>query len=587
MVAYPNQTPNLGSLNFEEIKESLKNYLKNQDNLRDFNFEGSVMQTILNALAYNTYYYAFYANMVANETFLDSAQRIDSIISLSKPLGYFVPLKSSSKAVINVFGLLDDIPEYAHFYGVDSDGIIYSFYTISSYQAVDSDALNVEIYEGKRIYTDLNVTNRFDFVKQRFFINDPDIDVNTLKVKVQLDGLNNPANTKDPWVLADTLGNTTTANQNVYYLERVNNGVYVLFGKTNSLGNSIADGSDQVFIDYLASSGSAANGIVAFSFVSPTEIAGNLNIGLLKASSGGLDEPNLDFVKFIAPRAFASQNRAVTKDDIKALIAPFFTSPSEFNVFGGDETFPRMYGRVFFTADLDPTQEGDLQKIQQIYNVLRTKCVVTVIPEFTLPKQRDVRNDVNYRLTTNRTYSQSEQQAIRNGIKALMNNNYDSDGQYNFTFNAVDAIAEIQSTYPDVIIEPSDFSFTYTETFTEDGPLSLNLENELDIPLYTDFEITGEYKNKLNQTIKLVAFIQAGQNQFEFINLKTLLKSGNNFLVSTEINGRINIKRGVIEIYDNRLSGTQVTVSVPFKNSYFISNVNNKFRFRTSSVELK
>ena len=587
MVAYPNQTPNLGSLNFEEIKESLKNYLKNQDNLRDFNFEGSVMQTILNALAYNTYYYAFYANMVANETFLDSAQRIDSIISLSKPLGYFVPLKSSSKAVINVFGLLDDIPEYAHFYGVDSDGIIYSFYTISSYQAVDSDALNVEIYEGKRIYTDLNVTNRFDFVKQRFFINDPDIDVNTLKVKVQLDGLNNPANTKDPWVLADTLGNTTTANQNVYYLERVNNGVYVLFGKTNSLGNSIADGSDQVFIDYLASSGSAANGIVAFSFVSPTEIAGNLNIGLLKASSGGLDEPNLDFVKFVAPRAFASQNRAVTKDDIKALIAPFFTSPSEFNVFGGDETFPRMYGRVFFTADLDPTQEGDLQKIQQIYNVLRTKCVVTVIPEFTLPKQRDVRNDVNYRLATNRTYSQSEQQAIRNGIKALMNNNYDSDGQYNFTFNAVDAIAEIQSTYPDVIIEPSDFSFTYTETFTEDGPLSLNLENELDIPLYTDFEITGEYKNKLNQTIKLVAFIQAGQNQFEFINLKTLLKSGNNFLVSTEINGRINIKRGVIEIYDNRLSGTPVTISVPFKYSYFISNVNNKFRFRTSSVELK
>jgi hypothetical protein len=587
MVAYPNQTPNLGSLNFEEIKESLKNYLKNQDNLRDFNFEGSVMQTILNALAYNTYYYAFYANMVANETFLDSAQRIDSIISLSKPLGYFVPLKSSSKAVINVFGLLDDIPEYAHFYGVDSDGIIYSFYTISSYQAVDSDALNVEIYEGKRIYTDLNVTNRFDFVKQRFFINDPDIDVNTLKVKVQLDGLNNPANTKDPWVLADTLGNTTTANQNVYYLERANNGVYVLFGKTNSLGNSIADGSDQVFIDYLASSGSAANGIVAFSFVSPTEIAGNLNIGLLKASSGGLDEPNLDFVKFVAPRAFASQNRAVTKDDIKALIAPFFTSPSEFNVFGGDETFPRMYGRVFFTADLDPTQDGDLQKIQQIYNVLRTKCVVTVIPEFTLPKQRDVRNDMNYRLATNRTYSQSEQQAIRNGIKALMNNNYDSDGQYNFTFNATDAIAEIQSTYPDVIIEPSDFSFTYTETFTEDGALSINLENELDIPLYTDFEITGEYKNKLNQTIKLVAFIQAGQNQFEFINLKTLLKSGNNFLVSTEVNGRINIKRGVIEIYDNRLSGTPVTVSVPFKNSYFISNVNNKFRFRTSSVELK
>ena len=80
MAVYPNQTPNLGNLNFEDIKESLKSYLKNQDSLRDFNFEGSVMQTILNALAYNTYYYAFYANMVSNETYLDSAQRVDSIV---------------------------------------------------------------------------------------------------------------------------------------------------------------------------------------------------------------------------------------------------------------------------------------------------------------------------------------------------------------------------------------------------------------------------------------------------------------------------------------------------------------------------
>ena len=588
MVAYPNQTPTLGNLNFEDIKESLKSYLKNQDSLRDFNFEGSVMQTILNALAYNTYYYAFYANMVSNETFLDSAQRIDSIVSLTKPLGYFVPLKSSAKAVINVFGLVDDIPEFAHFYGINSDGIIYSFYTIASYQAVDSDALNVEVYEGKRIYKDLNVSNRFDSIKQRFFINDPDIDVRTLKVKIQLDGLNVPTNSKDPWVLADTLGNTTTANQNVYYLERGNNGVYVLFGKENSLGNSINDGSDQIFVDYLASSGSQANDIVAFSFVAPTEIAGNLTIGLAKKSAGGLDEPDIDYVKFVAPRSFGSQNRAVTKDDIKAIVAPFFTSSSEFNVFGGDEVFPRMYGRVFFTADLDPGVDGDLQKIQQIYDLLRTKCVVTVIPEFTTPKNRSVENDVTYRLASTRSYTQGEQQAIRNGIKTILNNNFDSDGEYNFYFNATDAITQINNVYPEVIIEPSDFTFSYSETFTEDGPILVNVENELDIPLYTDYEITGEFKNKLNQTIKLVAYVQAGQNQFEFINLKTLVKqTSGNFLVSTDINGRVNIKRGVIEIYDARLSGSPVTISVMFKNSYFVSNVNNKFRFRTSSVELK
>ena len=169
-----------------------------------------------------------------------------------------------------------------------------------------------------------------------------------------------------------------------------------------------------------------------------------------------------------------------------------------------------------------------------------------------------------------------------------MNNNFDSDGEYNFHFNATDAITQINNVYPEVIIEPSDFTFSYSETFTEDGPILVNVENELDIPLYTDYEITGEFKNKLNQTIKLVAYVQAGQNQFEFINLKTLVKqTSGNFLVSTDINGRVNIKRGVIEIYDARLSGSPVTISVMFKNSYFVSNVNNKFRFRTSSVELK
>ena len=586
-MAYPNQTPQLGNLNFEDIKDSLKSYLKNQDTLRDFNFEGSVMQTILNVLAYNTYYYAFYANMVSNEIYLDSAQRLDSIVSLTKPLGYFVPLKSSSKAVINVFGLVGDIPEYAHFFGIDSDGIVYSFYTLQTYQNIDSDALNVEIYEGKRIYNELNVTNLFDQEKQRFFINDPDIDVRTLKVKVQLDGVNNSEASRDPWILSDTLGNTTTANQNVFYLERANNGVYVLFGKENSLGNSVG-ATDQIFIDYLASSGSAANDIVQFSFVSPTEIAGNLNIGLVSKSSGGLDEPDLDLVKFIAPRSFGAQNRAVTKDDIKALIAPFFNSTDEFNVFGGEETFPRMYGRVFFSADLNPNDEADMEKIQKIYDVIRSKCVITVFPEFTQAKFIQIQNRMGFALASTRSYSIGEQQAIRNGIKRIMNDNFDSDGQYNFIFDARDAIDQIQQTYPYVIIDPFDFEFTYSETFTQDGPILINLENELDIPLYTDFEITSEYQDRLNRTIKLVAFIQSGQNQFEFINLKTLIKlSSGNFTTGTDINGRINIKRGIIEIYDNRFPGSSVTVTVPLRNSYFVSNVNNKVIFKTPTVELK
>ena len=590
MPAYPNLTPNLGKLSFDDIKDSLKTYLKNQDSLKDFNFEGSVMQTLINVLAYNTYYYAFYSNMTVNEIYLDSAQRIDSIVSLTKPLGYFVPLKTASRAVVDMFGLISDVPEYSQFRGANSDGIVYSFYTIKSYEISDSDALNVEIYEAKKIYKDVDVTPLFDGVKQRFFINDVNIDVSTLKVKVQLDGVATPSNTKDIWVLSDNFGTTPVANQNVYYLERANTGVYVLFGKTNSLGRAVDVNTDKVYMDYLSTSGSFANDISAFTFVDTDSIGSNLNLGLISKSQGGTDEPNIDLVKFSAPKLFGAQNRAVTKDDIKGLIASFFDSSDEFNVFGGDETFPQMFGRVFFTADLDPNDSADLEKIHRIYDVLKSKCVVTVTPEFTQPKNTTINSNVSFSFRSIREsiLNSTQEQMVRNGIKTLLNSSYDTVGAYNYYFNAETAITDIKNTYADVIIDPSDFNITYTESFAAQGKLTINLENELDVPIFTDYEITNEFKNKPGQIIKLVAYRLASQNTFDFFNLKTLVKqTDGTFIASTVVNGRINIKKGIIEIYDNRQPASTVIVSVAFKNSYFRSKLGTKVKFRTSSVEIK
>lgn len=587
MPQYPNQTPNLGNLNFDDIKDSIKNYLKQQTTLKDFNFEGSVLQTMLNALAYNTYYYAFYANMVANEMFLDSAQKLDSVISLTKPLGYFVPLKTTSVATINLYGINTDVPEYTQFYGFDVDGLVYSFYTIAPYIAQDSDALNVKIYEGKILHVNFDVTNTFDNTKQRFFINDPDIDANTLKVKIQLNGQETPSAPKDVWVLADALGQSNTADQNIYYLERTNNGVFVLFGKNNSLGNSVDSTVDKIYIDYIATNGSAANGIVEFSLAIPGSLGPSLNIGLQEKSVGGTDEPDLDFIKFVAPRSFASQNRAVTKDDIKGLIAPFFASANDFNVFGGDEIFPRMYGRVFFTADLNPNVSADSEKIQRITSLLRSKCVITITPEFTTPRQLTVTNDVNFRIASNQSTTQEERQKIRAEIKTIINNEFDSIGEYNFIFNSQDVINRILTSYPNVIIEPSDFTISYSETLTSDGSILLNLENELDLPYLIYYDITGEYLDANGNTIKQAVYLTPGQNLFEFVNLRTFKKDGDTFVISTDVNGRINVKRGVIEIYDNRQLGSPIPINVQFKNSYFSSILNNKVVFRTTSVELK
>jgi len=585
MPSYPNLTPDLGKINFSDIKTSITNYLKNQDSLKDFNFEGSVMQTLINTLAYNTYYYAFYGNMIANESFLDSAQRIDSLISLTKPLGYFIPLKTSAKAVVNVSGLIADIPQFASFRGLNSDGIVYNFYTIKSYDGTSGQALDVEIYEGNLV-KNLEVTNLFDNIKQRFFINDINLDASTIKVRVARNGQNVTTSATE-WSLVDTFGSIPVINQDVFYLERANNGVYVTFGKINSLGNSVDGNADKIFIDYLSSSGAAANDISAFSLTEPN-IAGNVGIGLVQKSQGGLDEPDIDLVKFAAPKAFGAQNRAVTKDDIKALIAPFFQSPNDFNVFGGDEIFPQRFGRVFFTANLNPNNDEDALKIQNIYNILLDKCVVTVLPEFTLPKNLTILNDVTMRFTTTRsTSSPASDQNIKNGVKNILLNNYNSSGSYNFEFKATDAITDIQEQYPDVIIESNDFRIYYRETFTNNGLITINLENELDIPYFIDYDITGEFKNKSNVTVKLVAYYTPAQNKFAFFNLKTLKKnSDGTFSPSTEVLGRINVKKGIIEIYDKRLSGTSVSVEIDFKNSYFKSTTNSLVSFITNSVEI-
>lgn len=588
MPAYPNQTPDLGKLNFNEIKDSLKNYLKNQDSLKDFNFEGSIMQTLLNVLAYNTYYYAFYANMVSNEVYLDSAQRTDSVVSLTKPLGYFVPFRSSAKATINVFGLLNDIPEFAQFYGKNPDGLVYSFYTLKSYQETDSDALNVEVYEGKTTKVDFDVTNSFDETYQRFFIAEPEIDIRSLKVKVQTNGQVDPTSNKDLWILADDLGNTTIANQNVYYLERGNNGLYVLFGKTNSLGRSVDAAADRIYISYLTSSGKAANDIVEFAFVSPVAIAGNISIGLVEKSVGGLNEPNLDFVKFVAPKTFSSQNRAVTKDDIKVLVAPFFSSQSEYNVFGGEEIFPQMFGRVFFTADLDPNNAAQSQQIQQITDAIRSKCVVTVIPEFVQSKFINVEQRVGFALTPTKFFNESEKQQLRNSIKTILNSEFDTQGSYNYYFNSEDAANRIKSIYKDVLIEPNDFSIFYKNTFYGGETILVDLENELDVPFFTNIDVTEDFIGSSGSLIKLVLYVNANQNLFSFISLKTFKKLDNGSYVEiTESYGRVNIKRGIIEIYNSRNTSSPVTINVNFKNKYFVSNLNNKIRFRTTSVEYK
>ena len=378
---------NLGNLDYDDIKESLKSYLQDQDILKDYNFNGSVINSVISLLAYNTLYYSIYSNMLANEMFLDSAQREESIVSLLKPLGIKIPTRTSAMAIIETGGL-PSIDKYQLFTGINSSGINYNFYTLDDYTEVEEGSefiTNIKIYEAKQVIRNFDITTAFDFENQSYFIGNTQVDINTLLVEVD-DGSGN-------WILwteVDNIGESTeNLKQTIYFVERFDTGFEIQFGKENLLGNTI-ENTYRIRISYLVSSGSAANNIVSFN-----ANLGQSQINVLQQSTGGLDSPDLDYYKFIAPKFFAAQNRAITKDDFLAISAGYLRSKgynvtkNNFNAFGGEELFPPKYGRVFITTDILPRED-----ILDLVAHLKTKCTLSILPEFVESESRTISYDV-------------------------------------------------------------------------------------------------------------------------------------------------------------------------------------------------
>jgi len=346
MAANQNQPPTLGSLDFLEIKNSLINYLKTQNIIKDYNYEGSVIRTLIDLLAYNTFYYAYYTNMVASEMFLDSAQKIESIISLVKPLGYTVTGKKSARATIYLSGLLNVpnniIPKHSIFYGVNNDGLSYTFRSLKDVDIVDSQC-EIEIVESKEFVYDTNAIQSIDINTQKYFISNRDIDLSTLTVEVKLNGESDFTT----WRLSGNIGAPSDIDQKIYFVERTINGYVIQFGVQNALGISLTS-NDLVKITYAVSSGLDGNDIFVFRS-SVLFGTGNFNLSINEVSSGGLDEPDINTVKFLAPKWFSAQDRAVTKNDYVSLImeAGYANDNQNFAVYGGEEIYPPKYGRVF------------------------------------------------------------------------------------------------------------------------------------------------------------------------------------------------------------------------------------------------
>lgn len=343
----------LNTLDFNVLKENFKVFLKQQSVFRDYNFEASNINVLLDVLSYNTHLNAFYLNMVASEMFLDSAQKYESVVSHAKELNYIPRSAKSSKANINLTLNSTDapgkitIPKGAIFTGVNSNGS-FSFTTKEAKTVNSSNTTyvfaNLEIYEGT-YFQDTYVMD-YDIENQRFLITNKNADLESLTVNV----IENSGSSNTSFTKKDTLFGLTSASE-IYFVQGAQNNKYeVVFGD-GSFGRRPLNAA-VINLNYRVNSGIESDGVSSFTLSTDLGQFNNSTItttSLVVAanSSGGSDQESIESIRFAAPRYFAAQQRAVTNDDYASLILSNFPSlVSDVNVYGGQELEIKQYGRV-------------------------------------------------------------------------------------------------------------------------------------------------------------------------------------------------------------------------------------------------
>jgi hypothetical protein len=385
-MATANSGLQITNLDFGGIKASLKSFLSQQDTLKDYNFDGSALSVLVDLLAYNTQYNAYYLNMVANEMFLDSAIQRSSVVSHAKLLNYIPQSAVAPKATVNI--TVNNVttptltlPKFTSFISEAIDTVNYTFLTTDSTTVnVTSNTANfIDVIISQGIassysYAYDNTSNP----KQLFEIPDSAIDTSTLIVSVQ----ESSSNTASVTYNLSTNYIDLTPSSTVYFLEEGMNGKYKIYFGDGLLGKSLINGNI-VNLTYITTSGTSAFG--ANSFTAMTSIGGfsNTVVNSVTSATQGSNKETIDSIKFTAPKAYAAQGRAVTKDDYIYLIQNNSTNLpiDSVSVWGGEENNPPVYGQIFCAVKpsggytLTPTQKEKL-----ISEVIKPISVLTVVP---------------------------------------------------------------------------------------------------------------------------------------------------------------------------------------------------------------
>ena len=358
-MATSNASISLASLDFDTLKANLKSFLSTQSAFKDYDYEGSNMNVLLDVLSYNTYMNAFYLNMAVSEMFLDSAQLRSSVVSHAKVLNYTPRSSRSSTAVVNIRiptsnAIILTVPKGTSFSGRNASGN-YTFTTDETMTLTSGNntfvANNISIYEGS--YSQDAFIIDYTNETQKFTLLNAGVDTDSLMVTV----VENDGQDVNQFLYASSLYGLN-ANSNVFFLQTDLDGRYqVVFGD-NTFGRTPKNGAT-VLAEYRSCAGSPANGIDTFTIendlggINSTEITDGVTITTIDASRNGANVETIESIRYNAPRHFQTQERVVTTQDYVDLILANFPDIESVNAYGG-ETISGLgdveYGKVYVSC---------------------------------------------------------------------------------------------------------------------------------------------------------------------------------------------------------------------------------------------
>ena len=472
---------NVTELDFNQIKQNLKNYLKQQSQFNDYDFEGSGLSVLLDVLAYNTHYNAMNAHYSLNEAFLDSAQIRGNVVTRAKLLGYTPRSVLSPRAQVNLVVTKASSGTIATTLTLHRGTKLKTFADGQEFQYVVLETQtanlvgttytfeNVVIVEGSIRELKYRVDN--DIENQKFQLTDFNADTSSLRVRVQAN--ENDATGFDIYTKFESLKNVD-ASSKVYYLQENASGYYEVYFGDGVTGFKPTN-NNVVTIDYVTTDGSESNGANTFSMVDNVEGLSDIVVTTSVASAGGSEAETLESIRFNAPLTFTTQNRAVTSEDYAAIIKKEFSNIDSISTWGGEDNDPPDYGRVFVSIKpLLSNALTDAEKSDITGAILKGKNVVSITPQIVDPNFTNLELDVDFKYNPNLTDRSSVelQSVVRDTISDY---NFNNLNKFDGVFRHSQLTRAIDSSDPAIlntVIRPRMFQ-NITPTSDTTGAIEL------------------------------------------------------------------------------------------------------------------